>query len=62
LIARGSLLELDTQLWLARELGYSFDHGLLRTRIEALCIKLNKLDRIEPQIKSEGQTRLTFDL
>ena len=43
LIARGSLLELDTQLWLARELGYDLDHLSLRTRIEALCIKLNSL-------------------
>ena len=42
LIARGSLMELDTQLWLCRDL-FQYDDGALRPLIERLTAKLNSL-------------------
>jgi four helix bundle protein len=44
LIARGSLMELDTQLWLCRDL-FQFDDSQLRPAIERLIAKLNSLIR-----------------
>lgn len=41
LIARGSLLELDTQMCLCEDLGYSSDTAALRERIDRLVAKLN---------------------
>ena len=43
LIARGSLLELDSQLWLAFDLKFIDDRKTLQCRIEALLAKLNAL-------------------
>lgn len=42
LIARGSLMELDTQLWLCRDL-FGLDDAPLRPLIERLIAKLNSL-------------------
>ena len=44
LIARGSLMELDTQLWLARDL-FQLDDSEFRPSIERLIAKLNTLIR-----------------
>ena len=41
LIARGSLIELDTQLWLCKDLGYLDDIKSLREQSERLFAKLN---------------------
>jgi len=54
LIARGSLLELDTQLWLAREFGYKFDHAALSRSLENLCIKLNALIAANRKLKAKA--------
>ena len=43
LIARGSLLELDSQLWLAFDLGFIEDRRPIQRRIEGLLAKLNAL-------------------
>jgi four helix bundle protein len=44
-IARGSLMELDTQLWLCRDLGYlSYDEDLKSAMVSVL-VKLNGLIR-----------------
>jgi four helix bundle protein len=43
LIARGSLLELDTQLWLAFELGFVADRQPWTSAIGSLLAKLNAL-------------------
>ena len=43
LIARGSLLELDTQIWLAFDLKFIADRRTLQQRIEGLLAKLNAL-------------------
>lgn len=42
LIARGSLMELDTQLWLARDL-FQFDDVDIRHSLERLIARLNAL-------------------
>ena len=44
LIARGSLMELDSQLWLCRDL-FEFDDSHLRPALERLVAKLNSLIR-----------------
>ena len=44
LIARGSLMELDTQLWLARDL-FQLDDSDFRPSLERLIAKLNTLIR-----------------
>lgn len=41
LIARGSLLELDTQLWLAQDLGFISADRIPRSDVERLVAKLN---------------------
>jgi four helix bundle protein len=41
LIARGSLLEIDTQICLCEDLAYLIDTVVLRERIERLFAKLN---------------------
>ena len=44
-IARGSLMELDTQLWLCQELGYfSYDEAL-KEAMQSVFLKLNGLIR-----------------
>ncbi|MFO1506652.1 MAG: four helix bundle protein [Lysobacterales bacterium] len=42
-IARGSLIELDTQLWLARDLEFVSKHDELAERFVSLFAKLNAL-------------------
>ena len=43
LIARGSLMELDTQVWLARDLGFLQDDKDLRRQLERSIAMLNAL-------------------
>jgi len=50
LIARGSLMELDTQLWLCRDL-FSFDDSQIRPALERLTAKLNSLIRSKQPTK-----------
>ena len=57
LIARGSLLELDTQLWLAFELGFVADRQPWTARIATLLAKLNAL--ITAERRRAGQRSLT---
>ncbi len=40
-IARGSLAELDTQLWIARDLGFLSDAQTLQDSIQLLLARLN---------------------
>lgn len=42
-IARGSLAELDTQIWIARDLGFLVDGRDLQTGIQLLFARLNAL-------------------
>ena len=51
-IARGSLMELDTQLWLSHDLGYLSYNDELKTAMESVLIKLNGLIRSK-QIRSK---------
>ncbi len=44
-IARGSLMELDTQLWLSQDLGYLSYSNELKDAIESVLVKLNGLIR-----------------
>jgi four helix bundle protein len=44
-IARGSLMELDTQLWLAKDLGYCDYDKDLKAALESILMKLNRLIR-----------------
>lgn len=48
IIVRGSLMELDTQLWLARDL-FRFDDGDIRPALERLIARLNALPRSKRQ-------------
>ena len=52
-IARGSLSELDTQLWIARDLGYLTDADGLQESIQLLFAKLNALitSKRQPDIR-----------
>ena|SRR5690348_3576883 len=54
LIARGSLMELDTQLWLARDL-FHFDDSEFRPSLERLIAKLNTLIRSKQRV-AEAQS------
>ena len=53
-IARGSLMELDTQLWLCQDLGYfSYDDNL-KQMLQSVFVKLNGLIRSKQEgIKSK---------
>jgi len=42
-IARGSLMELDTQLWLCQDLGYVSYGDDLKNALESVLVKLNGL-------------------
>lgn len=42
-IARGSLAELDTQIWIARDLGYLSDGDDLHDAIQLLLARMNAL-------------------
>ncbi|MBS0457835.1 MAG: four helix bundle protein [Proteobacteria bacterium] len=42
-IARGSLTELDTQLWIARDLGYLVDGQQLHENVQLLLARMNAL-------------------
>ena len=44
-IARGSLMELDTQLWLGQDLGYLDYCNELKDALESVLVKLNGLIR-----------------
>ena len=44
-IARGSLMELDTQLWLAQDLGYLEYSKEIKNALESILKKLNSLIR-----------------
>jgi four helix bundle protein len=44
-IARGSLMELDTQLWLCQELGYFSYDETLKEAMQSVFLKLNGLIR-----------------
>lgn len=48
-ISRGSLVELDTLLWLAMDLGFTHDIGSHRAALEACFAKLNGLIRSQRQ-------------
>ena len=52
-IARGSLSELDTQLWIARDLAYLIDADALQESIQLLFAKLNALitSKRQPEIR-----------
>jgi four helix bundle protein len=45
MISRGSLVELDTLLWLAKDLGFTEDISAHRQSLEACFAKLNGLIR-----------------
>ncbi|MDT8448662.1 MAG: four helix bundle protein [Wenzhouxiangellaceae bacterium] len=43
LMARGSLMEMDTQIWIAKDLGFLDDHGPLQIGIMEILAMLNGL-------------------
>ena len=47
LIARGSLMELDTQVWLSKDLGYIADIADVRDQLERLFARLNALIKVK---------------
>ncbi|HET9033067.1 MAG TPA: four helix bundle protein [Dokdonella sp.] len=51
-ITRGSLMELDTQLWLCQDLGYFAYDDDLKQMLQSVFVKLNGLIRS----KQEGST------
>jgi four helix bundle protein len=53
-IARGSLSELDTQLWIARDLNYSTDTGEIQVSIQLLFARLNALITSNRQPDTRG--------
>ncbi|MBL0163600.1 MAG: four helix bundle protein [Xanthomonadales bacterium] len=53
-IARGSLMELDTQLWLCQDLGYFSYDDSLKQMLQSVFLKLNGLIRSKQEgIKSK---------
>ncbi|HSS07794.1 MAG TPA: four helix bundle protein, partial [Rhodanobacteraceae bacterium] len=42
-IARGSLMEVDTQLWIARDLGFLDDRSQLTALVQRIAAMLNAL-------------------
>lgn len=53
-IARGSLMEVDTQLWIAKDLGYLGDRAKLTDLIQRIAAMLNALIKSKTE---EGTTR-----
>jgi len=52
LIARGSLMELDTQVWIAKDLGYMKADADLSLRLERVFRLLNGLIKAKPKASS----------
>ena len=54
LVARGSLMEMDTQIWIARDLGFLDDPGPLQAEVMEILAMLNGL--IKNRTPDEGET------
>jgi len=53
-IARGSLMELDTQLWLCQDLGYFEYTNELKDAMQSIFVKLNGLIRSKQSRTSQS--------
>ena len=53
IIARGSLAELDTQLWIARDLGFLKDPRELQAELQLLHARLNALITANRPLRSK---------
>ena len=57
LIARGSLAELDTQLWIASDLGYAKDVEKTQEFLQILFARLNALIRANQRVRKAANVR-----
>jgi four helix bundle protein len=57
LIARGSLAELDTQFWIARDLGFAKDVEETHELLQILFARLNALIKVNQQARKAAHVR-----